>query len=532
MRICALNNTNIGKIKNSLSPSCVTFAGNSLQEDSFDVNAQQKLLNGKISFSRIKKFMDTNSFDPNFVDQKTGEHWLIPILKQKTLFNKNDKKEVVQKILEHESFDPNFITSDGITPLYIAIRNSNKNNSDIEDLGIDFLKHKRFDPNMTFETTEFDENGNASKVSTNYFKWAIKHFDHVLIFWLCCDNRFRSPSKTELEAIDYDKISLVNVFMADILKSYAMKVYPDLALGATKKSKIISTKIVHNGKEYLSSGLSKYLVDISDNVPNSVDKIGGFSQAKKDVENYILKPWNPHIRSMLLKNNVELPNGFLMYGPPGCGKTYMTEVIAKQTGYPMYEVNLANVGSSLAHATVNEMNYIFEELHKQFNKSQKPSILFLDEIDSLLVKRSNASADYRQDEINTMLRLLNKSAQKGIIVIGATNFLENIDEAALRTGRFDKQIKIDFPTFSERKEILEKLIENKEIANKLLQYLDNLAKETEGKTCSDLNVIINTCARNAIYSGRDKVELEDFYAVLNELDKDKKISKRNVGFNN
>ena len=271
--------------------------------------------------------------------------------------------------------------------------------------------------------------------------------------------------------------------------------------------------------------------NISKNIPASLDKVGGMTEAKKAIENYIIKPWGASTMKLLRDNNIDMPNGFLMYGPPGCGKTYVAKVIAKQTGFPMYEVELGSIGNSYAYTVTSNLNKIFKQLENQYKKTKKPSILFLDEIDSVAASRKLSRSDWKRDEINTLIALLNNASEKGIIVIGATNFIDNVDEAVLRPGRFDKKIEIPLPDKAERKEILEKLIMNKKITQGLLPFVDELSDITNGKSCSEIAASINVCGRNAIYENKNSVAKEDFIKAMKEIEyEDKRNGRRIVGF--
>ena len=253
-------------------------------------------------------------------------------------------------------------------------------------------------------------------------------------------------------------------------------------------------------------------------VPATLDDLGGMQDAKKIIRDFIILPWGTEVRDKLKKNNISMPNGFLMYGPPGCGKTYITKVIANQTGFPMYEVDLATIGGSEAYITQNRLKKIFTELETKYKKDGVPNILFLDEIDSIGASRKIGHTDWKKDEINTLISLINNVSEKGIILIGATNLLENVDEAVLRAGRFDKKIYIGLPDTKNRKDIFDKMISKIPVAQPLAKKTDILAELTKGKSNAELFTILNECCREAICHNKETISLEDFKKTMANME--------------
>ena len=105
--------------------------------------------------------------------------------------------------------------------------------------------------------------------------------------------------------------------------------------------------------------------------------------------------------------------------------------------------------------------------------------------------------------------------------------LENLDEAVIRTGRFDKKIEINKPTFKERKEILLKMAEKGEVSRPAKGFINTLATMTDDCTCSDLNAMFNTALRRTIFSNRRKVTLDDFKKALEEIKFEQQRKARN-----
>lgn len=276
--------------------------------------------------------------------------------------------------------------------------------------------------------------------------------------------------------------------------------------------------------------LRKYYQPISKNDPKSLSDVGGMSEAKKEIEEFIIKPWSPKYRKALEENNVKLPNGFLMYGPPGCGKTYIAKAIASQMKLNLYLLNMAEAGGTLAYETEKELNKVFTSLHEYYKRTGTPSILFMDEMDTVLASRSKMQTDWRKGETNVILQLINNAADKGIILLGATNLLDDIDEAALRTGRFDKKIKISKPDEEARRDIFKKLASKSPIARNAMKYIDKCVSMTEDATCSDIDAMFQTAMRTAIFDGRKQLTFEDLQNAYNKIRFEAEQENKPIGF--
>lgn len=191
-----------------------------------------------------------------------------------------------------------------------------------------------------------------------------------------------------------------------------------------------------------------------------------------------------------------IPNGILLYGPPGCGKTFIAKLLAEELGWYFREVKGSDVGSIYIHGSVLSIRDLFAEAEEH-----APAMIFIDEIDGLVPKRSEMSGiqQYKSEEVNEFLVHLNECASKKIFIIAATNELNKIDDAILRPGRLDKIIYVGPPDFEARKELLIMYLSDRPQAN---LDIENFAEILDGYSCSDIRNIIDESARLALREGK------------------------------
>ena len=134
------------------------------------------------------------------------------------------------------------------------------------------------------------------------------------------------------------------------------------------------------------------------------------------------------------------PPSLLFYGPTGCGKTFFAEKIAEEVGINFMKVLPDDIASTLVHGTQEKIGELFRKA-----ESKAPTLMFFDEFDAMVPRRSNDDRNYQNGEVNEFLCMLNNAADRGVYVLAATNHPERIDKAVLRTGRIDEMIYVDMP---------------------------------------------------------------------------------------
>lgn len=221
---------------------------------------------------------------------------------------------------------------------------------------------------------------------------------------------------------------------------------------------------------------------------------GGFSEVagmdilKKKVGDSVI--WPLTHKETAARYRVNTPGGMILYGPPGCGKSYFAEKFAKECGLPYRLVKPSELGSPFVHASQNMISRLFDEAEKK-----SPCVICMDEIDAMIPVRQMGNNSCRNDEVNEFLTQLNNCGKRGIFVIGTTNMKELIDPAALRKGRLDYQIEIPAPDLAQRKAMFDYELKGRPV------FLDvdatSLAEKTEGCSCSDISYIVNEAALQA-----------------------------------
>lgn len=221
------------------------------------------------------------------------------------------------------------------------------------------------------------------------------------------------------------------------------------------------------------------------------------------------------------KFGVSIPTWLLFYWPPGTGKTFITKKLAEELWAWMIKKSVWEFGSSYIHQTSQNIKKFFDAAKRESEKW--PIILFLDEIDSLLSKRTNSIDNNKAEEVSQFLQEFNALDEApNLIVIAATNRPDHLDSAILRSGRFDKKFYIWVPDFQARKELFEIHIDKKGRPHSELDYA-KLAKLSENYVAADIEAICDEVARDASQSILDLAnsldwENIDFEKIENSLD--------------
>lgn len=186
------------------------------------------------------------------------------------------------------------------------------------------------------------------------------------------------------------------------------------------------------------------------------------------------------------------PNGMLLYGPPGCGKTFFAEKFAEEASLNYIFIKASDVGSTYIHGSQGKIAQLFSEA-----ESKAPSVICFDEFDAMVPKRSSSEASSLMNpEVNEFLSQMNNCSQRGIFVIGTTNQKDLIDPAVLRTGRMDLHVEICPPDKDTRKKMFDLYLKDRPCVG---VDTDVLADKTDDYSSSDIAFIVNDAALVAAF---------------------------------
>jgi len=191
------------------------------------------------------------------------------------------------------------------------------------------------------------------------------------------------------------------------------------------------------------------------------------------------------------KYGVTIPNGMLLYGPPGCGKTFISEKFCEEAGFNFFLVKASDVTSIYKSGGEQKIGELFKDA-----AANAPTVICFDEVDGIMPKRqSGESSQHKNSEVNEYLTQINKCSERGIFVIATTNKPDMIDTAILRTGRLEVHVYVPPPGKIARKKIFELYLKNR-YSDDNIDY-DKLASMTDNYVASDIEFIINSASHTA-----------------------------------
>ncbi|RQD87854.1 AAA family ATPase [Methanosalsum natronophilum] len=220
------------------------------------------------------------------------------------------------------------------------------------------------------------------------------------------------------------------------------------------------------------------------------EDIGGLGEEIQRVREMIELPMkHPELFQRL---NIDPPKGVILYGPPGTGKTLIAKAVANEAGANFLYIAGPEIMGKYYGESEERIRNIFEDA-----TADAPSIIFIDEIDSIAPKRENVTGEVERRVVAQLLTMLDGMEERGqVMVIGATNRLDALDPALRRPGRFDREIEIGVPDISGRLEVLQ--IHTRGMPLEENVDLDELAKHTQGFVGADLLALVQESAMRAL----------------------------------
>ncbi|WP_123538330.1 AAA family ATPase [Halosimplex salinum] len=244
---------------------------------------------------------------------------------------------------------------------------------------------------------------------------------------------------------------------------------------------------------------------VSVDVDQSFADVGGMADLEERLRETVLDPLEN--TEAYERYDIDVLSGLLLYGPPGCGKTHVTRALAGELGHAFVEVSPADLTSKWMGKPEQNVADMFD-----IARANAPCLLFIDEIDAVAGSRGDLQSG-QQGMVNQLLTELESLEDDDVVVVGATNFLEDVDQAIRRSGRFDERVEVPPPDGEARRAILDVHLADRPVADDV--DWDRVVEGTEGYAASDLELLAENAARNALQDG-DSIREEHLDTALFE----------------
>ena len=261
-----------------------------------------------------------------------------------------------------------------------------------------------------------------------------------------------------------------------------------------------------------SRDLSVRGMEVIDSSEISYSEIGGLDDQIREVRETVEYPLTrPEVFERI---GIEPPKGLLLYGPPGTGKTLLAKAVASQTNARFIRI----VGSELVQKYIGEGARLVRDMFKMANE-KTPSIIFIDELDSIGAKRLDTATSGDREVQRTLMQLLAEmdgfDTRGDVRIIAATNRPDILDPALLRPGRFDRIIAIPMPD-KEARELILKIHSRKMKLSGDIDF-EKLSELTEGANGSDLKAVVMEAGMFAVREDQDSVYMDDFQNAIEKI---------------
>ncbi len=218
------------------------------------------------------------------------------------------------------------------------------------------------------------------------------------------------------------------------------------------------------------------------------DQIAGMDELKELLYHDVILPLQE--KELYSQYRLGIPNGMLLYGPPGCGKTFIAQKFSEEVGFTFFSIKPSDLASTYIHGTQ-------EKIKTMFNNARKnaPSIIFIDEVDALMPSREGRLEHGYSSEVNEFLAQMSDCGKDNVFLIAATNRPDKIDPAILRTGRLDKLFYLPPPDRTARKKMFEIHLRGRPTEDIDIDHLSELTKKY---VASDITFLVDEAARKAL----------------------------------
>jgi cell division protease FtsH len=231
--------------------------------------------------------------------------------------------------------------------------------------------------------------------------------------------------------------------------------------------------------------------------------IAGMDNLKKEMLQAVDILKNPDVYS---SKSIRQPNGILLVGDPGNGKTMFARALAGESNVNFIATKATDFQSAFMSVGPSKIKLLFKKA-----RGNKPCIIFIDEFDGIGEKRNYSGTGIDKENNRMITALLNEmdgfNRKTGVMVIAATNHYQSLDEALVRAGRFDKKFLIPFPDVDTRRKLVELYTKNKQLES--IAFIEKIAVSFEGLSCAQIETILNEAAIVADGDKHDKITEND-----------------------
>ncbi|WP_017324919.1 ATP-dependent zinc metalloprotease FtsH [Synechococcus sp. PCC 7336] len=265
------------------------------------------------------------------------------------------------------------------------------------------------------------------------------------------------------------------------------------------------------GNQAMNFGKSRARVQMEPKTQITFSDVAGIEQAKLELAEVVDFLKNSERFTIV---GAKIPKGVLLVGPPGTGKTLLARAVAGEAGVPFFSISGSEFVEMFVGVGASRVRDLFEQA-----KQNAPCIVFIDEIDAVGRQRGaglGGGNDEREQTLNQLLTEMDGfEGNSGVIVIAATNRPDVLDQALMRPGRFDRQVTVDRPDYSGRREILQVHARGKTLGKDL--DLEKIARRTPGFTGADLANLLNEAAILAARRNLNEISMDEINDAVDRV---------------
>ncbi len=286
-----------------------------------------------------------------------------------------------------------------------------------------------------------------------------------------------------------------------------------IAISPSPKSQQIRAALLESARRHRpTAGPSAARLDFS--------RVGGMHGLKEQVRRIVDVV---HTRRDEARRYGIVRNGILLYGPPGCGKTFFAEAMAGEFGLRFQRVALGSALTDHVGGAAERIEQVFAEAERN-----APCLLFFDELDALAARRSQTGSLHEQQAVDALLQQIDAHRDTpGLVLVAATNRLDDLDPAAIREGRFDFKVKIYRPDFDARREILDVLLRDRPHDPSV--DVSQLSQQMEGLSAAQIRHVVDAAAMAAM-DAQAPISHGHLQGALRERLPEKRIAGKPLGW--